>query len=47
VQEGELQAAFRAFTQFGHGGAGAGRPAGAEMDGRGFAKLARDCGAPA
>ena len=42
VQEEELQAAFRAFTLFGHGAGG--KPAAVEMDGRSFAKLARDCG---
>ena len=44
VQEEELQAAFRAFTLFGHGAAAGGKPAAVEMDGRSFAKLARDCG---
>ena len=44
MQEEELQAAFRAFTLFGHGAGAGGKPAAVEMDGRSFAKLARDCG---
>ncbi|KAK9838481.1 hypothetical protein WJX81_002091 [Elliptochloris bilobata] len=44
VQEEELQAAFRAFTLFGHGAGAAGKPAAVGMDGRSFAKLARECG---
>ena len=44
MQEEELQAAFRAFTLFGHGAGAGGKPAAVEMDGRSFAKLARECG---